>query len=456
MYSRQHGDWKKMRENIAPWIPISLFVIWIFLMHFCARMGTGDDIWFSEVAHADDFQLLEWLKGRYMGWSSRTGIEAALMISVLLPQWAWRIFDALVMSCAVICVLNMFVGKKYRGYGYFFTAALFFIVDYRALGTAGWQATTINYLWPMAALLIALYPLAKWIRNEKIEKWEYVIYLFASIFAAFSEQACVILLVVYFGIGLYLIGKGIRPVFLYIQFMIGIAGIMNVVLCPGNAVRNVQETQSWFPDYADFSFLQKVDLGISSTIRFLFLERNIMFILLTVVVAVLIWGKFQNFGLRMLGIMPCAVVCGLNALQIIIGGQHTLFNFASREGVLFAGGLSSWKVMAWYLFLLLLCAVMLVDLFVLAGDRRKGLLLDGMFLIGLMTKAMLGFSATIWASYARTGWFCQIAFVCCILFLLEEWKYQNRKVLLLFAGMFTVLAIICGIHSYTAVFSVAI
>ena len=446
-------DNDKKIKYLQKYIPFLILAIWIIAMHFCIIMGTGDDAWFSKTAHADGFELFSWLKERYANWSSRTLIEATLVIAVSLPNIIWRITDSLIMVLCMVMIAKMFI--KDNKYGYAFLGLLLLIVDYWALVTAGWQATTINYLWPMTFMLVAVYPVFKWYRNENIRGYEYIIYTVANVYAAFSEQACVILLIIYLVAGIYAIHKRYFKInkFYVFQIVLNILGVLNAMLCPGNAARNISETATWFPEYKTFSVIQKVDIGISSTIKSLFLEKNIMFLLFLFVLAVLGVIKYKNLIVRFFMILPFIVTGGLNILRVVIGNQNGLFSFVTSYGVLYEKTNHFLKIYLWYAFLLAMCVVILADIAFVVSDRGKAMLVDLIFLIGLMSKAMLGFSATVWASYGRTGWYCQIAMVCCIIVLLEDWKYKQKTATYFMVAIFVILAVMQMLYNYTRVFT---
>lgn len=444
---------EKKLKYIQKNIPFIVFGLWIVAMHFFIAMGNRDDAWFYATAHSEGFNLFSWLKLRYATWSSRTLIEAALIISVSLPNIVWRIADSIFMILCMVMYAKMFV--KNSSYGYVFLGLLFLIVDYSALTTAGWQATTINYLWPMAFMLVAIYPMFKWFRNEKIHAYEYIVYAIANFYAVFSEQACVILLTVYLLAGIYAAKNRLFKIsiFYIFQMILNTLELFNMMLCPGNAARNISETATWFPEYQSFSMLQKIDIGISSTIKSLFLEKNIMFILLLLVIAVLGMDKIKNPVGRFFMVLPFAVTEGLNILKQSIGEQNGLFSFVTSYGVLYEESNHFLKVYLWYAFLLALCLIILADIVFIVSDREKALVITLVFLCGLMSKAMLGFSATVWVSYGRTGWFCQIALLGCIIALLEDRKYKNKAATFLLIVIFTYYAFRQMLYNYANVFT---
>ena len=78
---------------------------------------------------------------------------------------------------------------------------------------AGWAATTINYMWPLATGLFALIPIRKIWDEEKIKFWQYPLYIIAMIFATNQEQVCAILLGTYLLFTVFIFqnfGKGFK------------------------------------------------------------------------------------------------------------------------------------------------------------------------------------------------------------------------------------------------------
>ena len=98
---------------------------------------------------------------------------------------------------------------------------------------AGWAATTINYMWPLATCLFAIIPIKKIYDNEKIRIWEYPLYTIALLFAGNQEQTSAILVCVYliFTIIVTVRSKKINPYMLF-QTILAIASIVFILTCP--------------------------------------------------------------------------------------------------------------------------------------------------------------------------------------------------------------------------------
>lgn len=61
--------------------------------------------------------------------------------------------------------------------------------------------------------------------------------------------------------------------------------------------------------------------------------------------------------------------------------------------------------------------------------------------MGLATKAVMGFSPTVWASGYRTGWIMNFAFLFCTVFMLREWDFKNKNATCLLMG----ITAVCGV-----------
>mgnify|MGYP000054941087 FL=1 len=52
------------------------------------------------------------------------------------------------------------------------TSMLVVTITYTILNSAGWIATTVNYMWPLSFGIMGLYPLRKFLEHEKINGFE--------------------------------------------------------------------------------------------------------------------------------------------------------------------------------------------------------------------------------------------------------------------------------------------
>lgn len=434
--------------------PIIAFVIWIFLMHFVLQLGYGDDVYFKNCLNIENMSLLEWARFRYMEWSSRSLIEISEVIISGLPGWVWRIADATILSLTLIIMSYFFVEKENKLFGNLVLAALFFSVDYEQMVSAGWISTTLNYIWPFFMGLMALLPLKKRMKKQSVSTFQYVICVFAAICAAFCEQITALLTLMIVGYIIYQIyHKNTELCYEIIVLLIQICGIINVVLCPGNDSRVLQETPRWFPEFANYSFLQKISIGISSTLRFLFSDtHSYAFIVFAFALMLAILFQKKSVLEKMFGIIPVVFICYTHIFSIINTEFSSFWEVNDMNTSVIRG-----EVKLEYCLLLVLayitCFLIIINIFSLFGKDEKALLVTGMYILGLAGKAMLGFSPTIWASYPRTGWISHFLFMGCAVLCILQLK-NNKKMVVIISILLVFLAFYGCDYNYASVFSV--
>lgn len=443
---------KKIEKNLH-YLPFILLGIALAYFHLHMETNYGDDVIFREIALAPDFHLFPWLIQRYQTWSSRTLIEMLLMIMVALPQVVWKVLDAAVMTIAAVFISKIFCGEEYKQQKNWIIACLSFTIYAGLLKEAGWIATTVNYIWPLTSGIVSAYSIKKIFLNKKIEFFESFIYSLCLLTGICSEQVCIVLLVLFVAANFiwYKTNKEIN-IYLALQAILCIAGLVNILVCPGNAVRMINETANWFPIYADFGFLKKVELGISYVLRTMFLQDNIWMLIFLILLCSTIWLKYNNWIYRLLAIFPAASVTLLRHAHRGRGDNRLPFNIMGETGVFREDMLGSFKTFMIYIGLLFLCCVILIDIYIVFGNTFETLLAGGIFLLGLMTRGMMGFSPTIWRSGERTAICLVYSLLCCSVLLINTWDFREKK-LVDMMYLFSILVAIGGfIDNYNFIF----
>lgn len=442
----------RIKENLH-YLPFILLGAALLYFHFHIETNHGDDVVFRARALTPDFNLFLWLKERYMTWSSRTIIEMLMMIMVALPQTVWRILNAVLMTVTSVFISKIFCKEEYNFQKNWIIAGLSFTIDVAILKEAGWIATSLNYIWPLAFGMISIYLIKKVCRNQEVRFYEYIIYTICLLIGISSEQLVFVLLIV-FGAGnviWYQANKRINK-YLAVQLLICIAGLVNAMACPGNALRTADSIEQFFPAFADFGIIKKVELGISYTLKTLFLQDNIWMLMFLILLCAAIWMKYDNWFYKVLGAVPAAGLVLLRHAHRGRGEDGLPFSMLNEVGVFRPDTLGSFKIFFIYTGLLFLCCVILIDIYILFGNTFETLLTSGIFLLGLMTRAMMGFSPTIWKSGGRTAICLMYALLCCSVTIIETWDFREKKTLeLLF--LFVMLAGIGGfVDNYNYIF----
>lgn len=433
------------KKKVINSMPFAVLFIVIFILHCSIELNFGDDIYFGEIANSQGFNLISWLMERYQTWSSRSFIEALLMIMLSVHPIIWKLVDSFLIVMTTYLLVRLFCSDDRLMQKSWIAVGLTFSINFYLLHEAGWCATSLNYVWPMAFALIGFYPIKKIVCGSTFKWYEYFVYSASLVVGINSEQMCVVALFVFVtSIFAFKIIQEHIPIYIFIQTGITIVGIINVIVCPGNDLRLQNEIATWFPEYEKFTVLKKAELGISKTLADLWLSNNFWIACLVFILCVSIWLKYTNWLYRGLSFSVACANAILGYYYLAWGNGRFPFNLLSRMGVFNESTMKDLKVIIAYSCLLLLCCLVIINMYLLMGKSIKFIRVSGCFLLSLMTQAMLGFSPTIWASGERTGWIMTWGILGCIVCIIDEWQFEEKKttaLLYLFIGVTSIVGL---------------
>ena len=448
-----------------------LFGVLLFL-HSFLRTGWGDDRAFA----GDEIPFWDFLINRYQTWTSRVLIETGVKLLASSPEWVWKVLNSLVVLLLVWIAADLFGvecgGSKIRSQIFFF--CLLGCLPVSSLNDAGWIATTLNYLWPLTFGLVAMRPVKHWIREERCPAWEYAVCPVCLIFAANTEQGAGLLLGVYLLYGGYLIWRRRAPsVFYFILLFFIAASVVFIWTAPGNALRFAVEMNRWFPGYDRLSLLQKLLMGFLDSVNYYVSaggsgRTNYLFALLVGIFFAGIWRRKREEGFpgrTAVAFLPFAFYWGIGrfANARIEGdgfprGGHILGLFGRNRCLPTGAGTFEylgWISYPWKMVLLqagvylglLFCVGMTI--WFLHGKNFETLLEFVILGSGLLTRLIMGFSPTIYASGERTSLYCSVAIlIVCLRNLqiyigLQDRKKRGRKEIIL--GIYIVVLLCAGL-----------
>ncbi len=411
------------------------FLMLVYNVLFPAPLG--DDFWFQ--AQSGTSQLEFW-SFRYNYWSSRNIIEAALLFFSANSLIIIRLVMTAVMALAAALIFKMFAGKT--KYAPIFTCSLLVIFmafdadildKYVSIFTgAGYLATALNYAGPAVLGLLSLYPLKKLYDGEKVGWYEWLCYLPCLVFAANQEQMSFVLLAVYLLFAVYfLVKKKLHPM-VVVQLALAAGSIVYILTCPGNKVRLSQEIGTWYPRFAYLSLFQKVDIGITCALEYFF-KTTPLLILFTFLLAAVVFKKYEQTLYRVISAIPLGVTLLFGPLSPILGSffKNLPEAFSNAEyiyGWLNLTGtpalISPFKFIIGFV---CVCAI-LVSIYLAFGHSFKSLFMLTLFVSGIATKMVMGFSPTVYISGERTAFFYLFAVLIISVSLFSELDslYSNK------------------------------
>lgn len=345
-----------------------------------------------------DTAYLDFLKLRYDNWTSRLIIETALVNCYAFNFGLWRVLD--VVALVVIAESLVYICVPQKKYAVFVYAVILFCTDWMSLRSTGWGATTVNYLWPLAASMPA-FVIAKKIRDGlPISKKAIVGSLLFLIFATNQEQVCAWLFGLSLSFLLYRIVKNRRLTkndsYIIISVLICAASLVFILTCPENKVRFAVAVDVCFPQYPSLSFFEKVQLGILTIFTYYFtLWRNIVIVPLCVILTFALRAK--NRRLFMAQVALDAFILMNFVLWVLTREKWLLANNKLPQ---FAG-LSRIAVLCECAVLVIIGVVLLYQIVAASSSKSLGLLNVFFLVAGFCSAFIIAFSPTVYASGDR-------------------------------------------------------
>ncbi len=404
-----------VKRYVGQYYPFLLFFALMLLMHLVMGVN-GDDIRYAKVL--TNQTLVDYISYRYYNWSSRIVIESILIVLVRQNMIIWEIIDCVLYTVAVYYVIKVF-NRKNSTHIALLGVLLFLMYPFHEMATAGWIATTLNYLWPFSFAMISAIPLINLLYGKKTSLWVYVVSALALVYAVQQEQCCALI----FGLNLvYLVKCYIKKEELnrynIFVILVSFVSLVFIFTCPGNSIRFAEELSYWYPQYVSYGILEKIYLGLIPTFALL-LEEKIIFPLFYLILTVSLLLKVKNrywkrflklnivFILFLVVFKTCLDVSTLGSALDSAMVSHLASPFGAvvdliwplKEALLVMGYETVPEInvltILIALYLLASSCLMLVKVF----DGYDFLIL---FLAGFMSKFVTGFSPTVFASGPRT------------------------------------------------------
>lgn len=443
-----------MNYNIKKFFPFVLFVGAMLILH--AIMGfNGDDIKYAKVL--TNQSLVDYINYRYYNWSSRLIIDGLLVILTHIDMIIWKILDVIIYTFGVYYIIKL-VNKKYSKKMAYFGILLFLMYPFYEMASAGWISTTLNYSWCFAFGIISFIPLIYEVQGEKVNRYMYVISFLALLFATNQEQSGALIFA--FNL-LYLLNSLInkKPVnkFNVLATVISAGALIFVFTCPGNTIRFAHEVAYWYPEFANFTILDKSYLGLVTTFGSL-IEQKILFPMFYIILSVFVLIRSENKYLKYFCYFNIILVVFITVFNTFIDIsilETSLKSLGNVPGVIknsplmaiphmfeqivnatpyltetlklftYEGlpklSINSISIVVLCLYLLISSCIMLVKAF------PKNLLPFFIFLGGFVSRFIVGFSPVVFPSGARVTIFLYVALITLILMLLKK-LYDNNAI----------------------------
>lgn len=412
-----------------------LLFLGLVMMHTHFTINRGDDLYFQNPAISEIFN---WLGFRYNNWSSRIIIEAVLVFLLKLPSFFWFIMNSLVIMLIIYTISYIFTKKTLLEIVLVFS--LFFLYPFYQLNEAGWYATTLNYLWPLALGLFSLIPIKNCLDGKKEKKYMYPLYIISLLYACNHELMCAIILTFYSLFLIYLWKEKKVDKFLIIQWLLAIGSLIFILTCPGNNLRNIQELQTWYPEYANFSMFQKGALGVLSTFSISFVDWKLPILLLSLIIPISLWNH-KKILVKLNAFIPLIILGITKFLPQSFNIKAFFISFMNKVPEVPLNTLSMILLLIMCLIFILSIVVSLIFIFQKEENIVKKYSLALIYLAGVTSRVIMGFSPTLYASGQRTFLFYHVSMIICLLCIfLKISENKSKKILILIDILFFIVS----------------
>ncbi len=422
------------------YFPLLVLGLGMLSLHLVAPIPMGDDIFFAD--NINGIFDGEFLKARYLGWSSRLIIEAFIGLFLHLPLILWRVLNPLIIILLGLALSNLFVTRDKR-LSNWFIVFLLFLYPFGEIFYGGWITISLNYIWPLTFGLSALVVLKKIIQGENIKVFEYILSGILLLFAANQEIMSVILLLIYLAAGGYLIHKKKLHWFVVVSFAICLLSLLFIFTTPGNSVRALTEARKFFVDFPYLSLIERLEIGLSSTLAQYYFNFNFLFFIFTLLLFLAVSHKHDGVFYKAYSLFPLFILLLFgNSIHSIV---DRLFPYLapigpdiSKYGFITLGNFT--QIQSYIPLILLYISILLVfgSLYIVFENTWLSVLSIGTLLLGLLSRMVMAFSPTIFASGLRTHFLLLAATLICSVLIFEKLlaspSTKVAKNVLLFSG----------------------
>lgn len=405
------------------YLPLWIFALIQLVYHiWMTEPESSDAMWFFR-NQLDAYSWKDYLTVRYHAWSSRLLIEGVLVwisrniVLWKIVDWSFWVF----LACALTGLFPKETpdgrNKTCRGTAAAVVVVILLMYPMWDLRTAGWIATSVNYVWPLAFGVFSLHGIVRIFYGEKTHPAMWILYGVAAVFGANMEQMSAVLLTVNFCAIVFLVlskgtsSKDRRVLLSYagpaMGFVIAAASFVFIMTCPGNALRKNQEIINWMPDFGTYHLLDKVSMGFVDTMHHLISSGNLIFLCYLLLLAVLVYQKTSRTAWRATALFPVIITVGIVFFGTMLSEKFPSF-YQRMDAVNFIRG-NNYQVAANYIPTMLYLAVIGCVMISLVMVCESWAELSGQLILlalGLATRVVMGFTPTIYVSQERTFFFC--------------------------------------------------
>lgn len=413
---------KTLKENKKNILVLLIFIIAYLFLHKYMFI-CGDDIGRYEKLH--DSSIIPYCldKIKLGSTSSRFAIEFVFCFFVAkLPIICWHVADICLTTIAAVFLYKT-IYKEWNPFNLGMTLCVFLLFPFWFMSTAGWVACTTNYWWEICLGIIGFSYIFKFINGETVSFLEKIAAVLLLLFACDNELANVMVIVVLFGIAVFAILEKKQFRLTIISLIVSLFRFLLHAVWKKFDTRAYISVIKYFPDYYMRTIFDKAQAGFSSANYLIFKQEPFLMLLLSVLLAILIFVKYKDYFHRIISLVPLSLVLAegiLRDMLIRIFPYIEKFDESYSEvyGVNdYLNYFYDWSYISLFIwgFALICIIICLISIF-----DKKSIIYISIFVGGLLSRVAMGFSPTIEASSYRAYSFLVLSLLLLICVLLKD------------------------------------
>ena len=365
--------------------------------------------------------ILNFVSERYLTWTSRVLIEFTLGIIFRFSKYIWIFGNVIMVTLIGYSISKIFVKKEMKKEMNMMILWLVILYPFERMSSAGWAATTVNYIWPMAMGLYSLISIRYVWDKKKINFLQGLLFALATVYACNQEQCCAIVLVTYLLFTIILTFRDKKKVspFMYLQTIIAILSIIFIFTTPGNNIRKEDEIVAYFPEFNSVTFIDKLVLGVTSTMGELLVNYSVTFVIFSFMIFAFIWTNYKDRLIRGISAIPLTTTLVFSYLSSFTENTFVTVKYT------YLGSYMELIISLVVIFSVMLCLLLIFN-------KLKNNVAIYIFGAGLVTRLIMGLSPTLYVSTNRTFIMMEFACIICTLLIWQELvknidkKYKTR------------------------------
>lgn len=407
-----------------------IFIAFSFIFAFIVAKAkiAGDDaaVWAGSGSTPKNW--FDWVYSAYYTWSSRVIINYVWAAVLHSGRLAWMIYMGVSMFVMLKAFELLFFTDDSK-INSAYAVCIMLLFPFHFLTTAGWIATSATYFGPLAFGMVCLVPIRHALENKKEKILPFAFYCISLIYAGNEEQMIIIILAAYTASVVYLSLKKKLNWQIITLFVLSVLSLIFIATCPGNQNRSVVEQGRFYPTYDMLDIIDKADIGLSTTMKWLLIDNNMFFIFTLIIMTWCIWKKYNDIVFRFVSIIPPVAVLSFglfkNILNMILPYAEIISSDVDFYGAFTTANNGSGKGVIQFAFFLMILFCIVAELMLL-NRKVEGFVADMVLIAaGTASRVMMGFSPTVYASGPRT----LTPFIICIIAVSVHIWCENKDVI---------------------------